>query len=215
MNANAQNESDDLVTIGDVSSQEDASRTVKESITRMGGLDVLVNCAGVADFLAPTVEQEESSWQKIIDINLTGTYLMCKAVGAHMLERHSGSIINISSIVGLGGFPRRNAYGSSKAGVIMLTRLLACEWGSDGVRVNCVAPGYVHTPLLDTVINSGKVDVDRIQRRTPMGRIGQPHEVAQAVAYLASSWSSYITGATLPFDGGWSAFGGAGDVSTA
>lgn len=176
---------------------------------------MLVNCAGIADGLTSTVEQDTSSWRRIIDVNLTGTYLMFRAVGAYMLDRQSGSIINIFSIVGLGGFPRRNGYGASKAGVIMLTYSLACEWGGEGVRVNCIAPGYVRTLLLEMAISSGKVDRDCIQRRTLLERMGYLEEVAHAVTYLVSDWSSYITGVTLPVDGGWSAFSGAGDVAFA
>lgn len=200
---------------GDVSDPDDARRMTGEAVDRMGGLDVLVNCAGIADTYTPTLEQQPASWQRIVDVDLTGTYLMCQAAGAHMVERRSGSIVNVSSIVGLGGFPRRNAYGASKAGVIMLTRSLACEWGGSGVRVNCVAPGYIRTPLVDALVDAGKVDLARVQRRTPMARMGEPIEIARAIAYLSSDWSSFVTGATLSVDGGWAAFSGAGDVASA
>lgn len=200
---------------GDVSSEQDAPRMTQEAIEAMGGIDVLVNCAGIADTHTPTVEQQLASWQKIVDVDLTGTYLMSKAAGAYMVQRRCGSIVNITSIVGLGGFPRRNAYGAAKAGVIMLTRSLSCEWGVLGVRVNCIAPGYIRTPLLQGLVEARKVDVERIERRTPMSRMGRPVEVAQAAAYLASDWSSFVSGATLAVDGGWSAFSGAGDVATA
>jgi NAD(P)-dependent dehydrogenase (short-subunit alcohol dehydrogenase family) len=201
--------------IGDVSSESDATRVTQEAIEKMGAIDVLVNCAGIPDTFTPTVEQDLLSWQRIVDVDLTGTYLMCKAVGAHMADRRTGSIVNISSIVGLGGFPRRNAYGAAKAGVIMLTRSLACEWGSVGIRVNCIAPGYVRTPLVDALADANKLDINRVERRTPLARLGQPGEIAQAVAYLSSDWSSFVTGATLSVDGGWAAFGGAGEVETA
>ena len=205
----------DVSLRGDVSLAADAARLTAEALTRLGSIDILVNSAGIADTYTPTLEQKPDSWQRIVDVNLTGTYLMCQAVGAHMVERHRGSIVNISSIVGLGGFPRRNAYGASKAGVILLTRSLASEWGSSGVRVNCVAPGYIRTPMVATLIEERKVDVDRIQRRTPLARLGEPREIAQAIAYLSSEWAAFVTGATLSVDGGWAAFSGAGDVATA
>jgi len=200
---------------GDVSSPSDARRMTDEAVERMGGLDVLVNCAGIADTYTPTLEQQPASWQRIVDVDLTGTYLMCQAAGTHMVERRAGSIVNVSSIVGLGGFPRRNAYGASKAGVIILTRSLASEWGALGVRVNCVAPGYIRTPMVDALVQAKKVDLERVQRRTPMARMGEPLEIARAIAYLASDWSSFVTGAALSVDGGWAAFGGAGDVTSA
>lgn len=199
----------------DVSSEEDGLSVTRQAIEAMGTVDVLVNCAGIPDTYTPTLEQNLASWQRIVDVDLTGTYLMCKAVGAHMVKRRAGAIVNISSIVGLAGFPRRNAYGAAKAGVIMLTRSLASEWGAMGIRVNCIAPGYIRTPLVDALVDARKVDIDRVERRTPMARMGRPEEIAQAAAYLSSDWSSFVTGATLPVDGGWSAFGGAGDVETA
>ncbi len=206
---------DDLSLRGDVSSAADAARMAADALARLGSIDILVNSAGIADTYTPTLEQTPAAWQRILDVNLTGTYLMCQAVGAHMVAERRGAIVNISSIVGLGGFPRRNAYGASKAGVIMLTRSLASEWGSSGVRVNCVAPGYIRTPLVAALIEDRKIDVDRIQRRTPLTRMGEPTEIAQAIAYLSSEWAAFVTGATLSVDGGWAAFSGAGDVATA
>lgn len=198
-----------------VCSEDDVQRSVGEAIRTMGSIDLLINCAGIPDTYTPTLEQNLASWKQIIDVDLTGTYLMCKEVGVHMVKRRMGSIVNISSITGLNGFPRRNAYGASKAGVIMLTQSLASEWGSCSVRVNCIAPGYIRTPLVDALVTAKKVDIDRVERRTPMARMGQPRDIAQAAAYLCSDWASYVTGVTLPVDGGWSAFGGAGDVATA
>jgi NAD(P)-dependent dehydrogenase (short-subunit alcohol dehydrogenase family) len=197
---------------GDVSSGEDVSRMTEEAVARLGSIDILVNCAGIADTNTPTVQQKLETWQRMIDVNLTGTLLMCQAVGSHMITRQRGAIVNISSAAGVSAFPRRNAYGATKAGVIMLTRSLASEWGGKGVRVNCVAPGYVRTPMVAALVESGKIDVDLIHRRTPLGRMGEPREIAQAIAYLSSDWAAFVSGTTLSVDGGWAAFGGAGDV---
>jgi NAD(P)-dependent dehydrogenase (short-subunit alcohol dehydrogenase family) len=197
---------------GDVSSSDDVNRMTEEALARLGSIDILVNCAGVADTNMPTIEQKLATWQRMIDVNLTGTLLMCQAVGAHMITRQHGAIVNVSSVTGVSAFPRRNAYGATKAGVIMLTRSLASEWGSSGVRVNCVAPGYTRTPMVAALVEAGKVDADIIHRRTPLGRMGEPREIAQAIAYLSSDWATFVSGATLLVDGGWAAFGGAGDA---
>jgi NAD(P)-dependent dehydrogenase (short-subunit alcohol dehydrogenase family) len=132
-----------------------------------------------------------------------------------MVPQRHGSIVNFSSVNGLGGIPRRHAYGPAKAAVAMLTRNLASEWGSAGVRVNALAPAYIRTPMTARLIDEGKIDAVRLEARTPAGRLGEPKEVALAAAFLISDWASYITGATLPVDGGWMAYGGAGDVESA
>lgn len=197
---------------GDVSSERDAERIVATAADRLGGLDALVHCAGVVDVHTATVEQDLSAWQRIVDINLCGTYLVCRAAGRIMLERRRGSIVTVGSIVGLHGFPRANAYGASKAGVAAITRSLACEWADLGVRVNCIAPGFIDTPMVAEMQDDGALDAERVRRRTPMGRLGTPLEIARAAAFLASDRASFITGAVLCVDGGWSAFGGVGSA---
>ncbi|MDR2332446.1 MAG: SDR family oxidoreductase [Burkholderiaceae bacterium] len=199
---------------GDVCSESDVVRMVERAAPD-GRLDIAVCCAGIADQLVPTVDQDIDTWQRVLDVSLRGTYLVCREAGRRMLPRGSGSIVTIASITALGGFPRRNAYGASKAGVAHMTKSLACEWGGSGVRVNCIAPGYIATPMVEQVLERGRLDGQRITSRTPMQRLGKPMEIASAAAFLASDWASFITGAVLPVDGGWTAFGGSGDIATA
>jgi len=121
--------------------------------------------------------------------------------------------VNIGSIAGIVGLPRRNAYGAAKAGIASLTRSMACEWASDGIRVNAVAPGFVATALVKKLELDGSVDTPRLERRIPMGRLARPEEIASAILFLSSAAASYITGAILSVDGGWTAFGDAGNAS--
>lgn len=199
-------------TCGDVSDKDAANRMLSETLELLSGCDFLVNAAGIGDDLVPVHEQPVDRWQEVLDINLRGTYLMCRAAGRHMLDAGGGSIVNIGSIVGIGAFPGRSAYGVSKAGVAHLSRTLACEWGAAGIRVNTISPAYTRTPMVRDLIARNVFDVGMIERRTPLERLAEPEEMARAVAFLLSDWASYITGVEVPVDGGWSAFGAAGDV---
>lgn len=180
-----------------------------------GGLDGVFHCAGISDVVAPALSLDVADWQRVVDVNLRGTFLICRAAGRVMVEQRHGSIVTTSSVNGLAGIPRRHAYGPAKAAVAQLTRTLACEWGSAQVRVNSVAPTYVATPMIERLAREGKVDIARLERRTPLGRIATVDDVARAAAFLLSDLSAYITGVVLPVDGGWTAYGGPGDVSTA
>jgi NAD(P)-dependent dehydrogenase (short-subunit alcohol dehydrogenase family) len=173
-----------------------------------------VNAAGIVDEVKYTLERDMEPWQRIMDVNFKGTYQICRAAARLMVLQSSGAIVNIASVNGPGGWPRRTAYGPSKAAIIALTKELACEWGPHGVRINAVGPGYIATPMIQGLIEADKVDTDRINNRTPMGRLGTPAEVGQAIAFLASDFASFVTGETLFVDGGWMAYGGAGDVKT-
>jgi NAD(P)-dependent dehydrogenase (short-subunit alcohol dehydrogenase family) len=205
-----------LGTACDVSREEDVRRTCGEIAVRFGDrLDVLVNNAGVGSPHLPTVEQTMESFERILSIHLTGTFLFSREAYALMAPRGGGAIVNISSIAGLSGLPRRNAYGAAKAGIATMTKSLACEWASSGVRVNAVAPGFVATELVNKLEADGFVDKSRLERRIPMGRLAMPDEIAAAIHFLSSPAASYITGTILSVDGGWTAFGDAGDASRA
>ena len=198
---------------GDVSDEASVASIIEAARAGLGKIDVLINCAGVGDTFKPTLEQSMEHWQRIIDINLTGTYLTCRAVAGEMLERGEGAIVNISSIAGLVGLPYRNAYTASKHGVAGITKSLASEWGQRGVRVNAVSPGYVATPMVQKLIESGRVDEKTIQRRTPMGRLATPDEIGNVMMFLASPLASYVNGAVIPIDGGYTGHGAAGPAA--
>lgn len=198
----------------DVSDETECEATVGNAAEALGGLDIVVNSAGLVDEVKYALEREMGPWQRIMDVNFRGTFQICRAAARIMVPNGTGSIVNIASVNGPGGWPRRTAYGPSKAAIIALTKELACEWGPQGVRVNAVGPGYVATPMIAGLIEDGKIDTDRINNRTPLGRLATPEDIGQAIAFLASDWASYITGETLFVDGGWMAYGGAGNVKT-
>ncbi len=196
----------------DVANEDEVAAAAHVEQT-FGGIDVLVNNAGIGDSHLPTLEQTSDHFQKVVDIHLRGTFLMCREFGRLMAAQGGGAIVNVSSITALGGMPRRNAYGAAKAGIIALTRNLACEWAASGVRVNAIAPGYTATDLLRVLAEAGKIDMAAIRRRIPLGRLADPAEIAKAALFLASPDASYVTGATLSVDGGWAAFGDFGDAN--
>jgi NAD(P)-dependent dehydrogenase (short-subunit alcohol dehydrogenase family) len=185
----------------DVSKPDDVQAIVDETVARFGSVDILVNNAGVSWGAMPeemTVEQ----WQKVINVNLTGCFLMAQAAGRVMLERGGGSIINIASIAGLtssANGPFYAGYVASKAGLIGLTRELAASWGRRGIRVNAIAPGFFHSRLADGVID---IYERSIQENNIIPRVGKEGELKGVAVFLASDASSYITGQTIVVDGG-------------
>ena len=191
----------------DVSQEDDVRSVLGEVIRTFGAADVLVNNAGVGEQGSSTLDQTVEGFDRVLAVHLRGAFLMSREAGRAMREQRSGSIVNLSSIAGCAGIPGRNAYGAAKAGLSAMTRAMACEWARFGVRVNAVAPGYVRTALVDDLARRGALDVNAIEARTPMGRFARPEEIAEAIAFLASSRASYVTGATLAVDGGWLAFG--------
>jgi NAD(P)-dependent dehydrogenase (short-subunit alcohol dehydrogenase family) len=194
---------------GDVSSEDDCKRLMEATQERFGRVDVLVNNAGVLEESRSTLKQNLASWKRVMDVNLQGTFLMSQAAARAMVSQGSpGAIINISSVVGLAGFRAANAYGASKAGVAMLTRTLSVDLAPRQIRVNAVAPGFIDTAMSANIKDNTKIERDAYIRRIPLGRFGEATEIARAVVFLASDHASYITGAVLPVDGGWLAFGG-------
>lgn len=194
----------------DVTEAEAVRETVARALDALGRIDVLINCAGIPDAFVATLDQDVAAFRHVVDVNLTGSYLTCKAVAPHMLARGAGAIVNMSSMAGVLGLAPRNAYSAAKAGIQTMTRTLACEWANRGVRVNALAPGYLLTPFFETLMAQGKLDGAAVRRRTPMGRFGAAEDAANAMVFLASPAARFITGVTLPIDGGYSAFGGTG-----
>lgn len=194
---------------GNVTSEEEARAIVAAVVDQVGSLDFLVNNAGVAAPLVSLAVLPLEDWQHVIDVNLKGTFLMCRAAAAEM---NGGAIVNVASVAGLVGFPASHAYGVSKAAVVMLTMTLATELARRSIRVNAIAPGIIDAPMLGAMLRN-EDDKDALFARIPMGRPGLADEVGRAVAFLCSEAASYITGSILPVDGGWQAFGGAGQAS--
>jgi NAD(P)-dependent dehydrogenase (short-subunit alcohol dehydrogenase family) len=197
---------------GDVANEADVQFLVSATLERFGRLDVLINSAGIPDTFLPTVDQDPADFRRLVEVHLGGTYMMCKAAAPHMLRQGRGAMINLSSIAGVLGLARRNAYSAAKAGIGMMTRTLGCEWASQGVRVNAIAPGYMLTPFMQRLVDEGKLDADQVRRRTPAGRLGSARHIADAMLFLASDGAEFITGVTLPVDGGYMAWGAVGDA---
>jgi 3-oxoacyl-[acyl-carrier protein] reductase len=178
----------------DVADPEEAARLVEEA----GDLDVVVNNAGITrDTLLARMSDDD--WQIVIDTNLRGVFHTCRAATRGMMRRRSGSIVNVTSIVGLRGNPGQTNYAASKAGIIGFTKSLARELGSRGVRANAVAPGYVATALTDVLPEEAR---QAILANTPLSRLGEPEDIAGAVRFLCSDEASFITGEVLLVDGG-------------
>jgi NAD(P)-dependent dehydrogenase (short-subunit alcohol dehydrogenase family) len=194
-----------VAVVGDVASEDHVSWLAERVRGRFGGVDVLVNNAGVS-LLSPAEETTAEQWRRVLEVNLTGPFLLSRALGRLMLEAGRGSIVNVASIAGLHGIADRAAYNASKHGLIGLTRTLAAEWGGRGVRVNAVCPGWVKTEMDAADQASGGYTDSDIVERVPMARFAAPGDVAQAVAFLADpTRSGFVNGVALPVDGGWTA----------
>ena len=193
---------------GDVGNAQDCQRCVEAAIQHFGQLDILFNNAGIIHVNRTLVETSEDEWDETLNSNLKGTFLMSKYAIPHM-AKNGGAIINNASIFGLVGGGGVAAYCAAKGGVINLTRAMAIDHAAQNIRVNCVCPGSVDTPLLEKEMDDlggAEVQRPRFASRHPMNRIATPEEVAHAVAFLASDEASFITGAALPVDGGRAAW---------
>ena len=183
-----------LAIPGDTCDAGAIERAVAAAVERLGGLDVLVCSAGTGASGA-VADQTPERWARVIDTNLTGAFHACRAALPHLVEAR-GAVVTVASLAGLRAGPESAAYGASKAGLIMLTRSIALDYGRRGVRANCVCPGWIRTPMADAQMD------ELANRLVPLRRAGTPEEAAEAIAWLASPASSYVNGAVLPVDGG-------------
>lgn len=186
---------------GDVSSEAFIIELAEKIAREHEAADVLVNNAGIS-LICSAEDTSIEQWQRVMSINLTGPFLLCRELGKQMLARQKGNIVNVASIAGLHGVIDRAAYNASKHGLVGLTRTLAAEWGSRGVRVNAVCPGWIKTGMDEADQGSGAYSDIDIINRVPMGRFAKPEDVARAIAFLAQE-DSFINGTSLPVDGGW------------
>lgn len=184
----------------DVGNAYEAESAVNIAVEQLGGLDILVNNAGIT-IPRPLFDLAEDDWDTVMNTNVKGPFIFSKYAAQTMKQNGNGNIINIASMSGLEPYPGMGNYSVSKAGLIMLTRLMALEWAEYGIRVNAICPGLIHTSLTDSIYN----DQDLAQKRTeivPLRRIGTPEEIAEIVMFLASPAASYITGQAIVADGG-------------
>jgi NAD(P)-dependent dehydrogenase (short-subunit alcohol dehydrogenase family) len=194
-----------VATTVDTADRGSCERLIAFALSTYGRLDVLVNNAGI-DIIKPVEEVTGEEYQKIIDINLSGYFHCSQFAGRHMLEHGGGSIINNSSIASVSGIHGLVAYSAAKGGVNMLTRVMAAEWATRGVRVNAIAPGYFDNIMRDAGTEHARPEKqEQVKRFTPMGRRGRPDELIGPVLFLASDASSYVTGNILFVDGGYTA----------
>ena len=194
-----------LIVELDVTRRDSIQALVDRVVGEWGRIDILVNNAGL-NIPRWAVEVTEEQWDRILDTDLKGAFFMSQAVGKHMIERgQGGKIVNITSIMGEGGFYYRAAYCSAKAGLANQTRVLAIEWAPHGINVNAVAPAFIMTPLTKPMFDDPKFH-DLVMERTPMRRIGEPADVVGAVVFLVSPAAGLVTGHVLLVDGGWTAW---------
>ena len=191
----------------DLTDADDVRRMADEALSARGAIDILVNNAGVS-ILGGVAELTEADWQREIDTNLASVYRVSKALWPHFVAAGGGAILSTASIAGATAVTQGAAYVASKAGLIMLTRCMALDGADSGIRANCICPGWVDTPLFDGFLAQQpepETARERAARRTPLGRIGTPRDIADGFVYLASDEASWITGTALVIDGGLTA----------
>lgn len=191
-----------LTVAADVTIPEDVDKMVSQALAKFGKIDILVNNVGT--YVGKPIEESTTEdWFNLINTNLTSTYLCCRAVGKHMMERQRGKVVNMAAAIGALGARNSSAYCASKGGVIQLTRALAVEWAKYHITVNAIAPGTMETEITAKMLEDPKVR-KALEGKVPMGRIGQPSDLAGTVIFLSASGSDYITGQTIFVDGGFS-----------
>lgn len=187
----------------DTSNEDEIKRAVQTTIERFGRLDHAFNNAGIEGLPGTTVDCTTENWDRVVDIDLKGVWLCMKHEIPQMLKQGSGSIVNCSSVAGLVGFPRIPAYAASKHGVIGLTRTTALEYATSNIRVNAVCPGVIETAMVERFIKADASAGQALLTGEPIGRLGRPEEIADAVLWLCSDRSAFVTGHALAVDGGW------------
>lgn len=187
----------------DVSKDSEVKAMVEQTVSTFGRLDYAFNNAGIEGASAPTHEATEENFDKVIGVNVKGVWLCMKYEIPHMLRQGKGAIVNCSSIAGVIGFPGIPIYTASKHAVIGLTKTAALEYANQGIRVNAVCPGAIQTPMIDRFIEKNKTTKEAMVSGEPIGRFGEPEEIAEAAIWLCSDASSFTTGHALVVDGGW------------
>lgn len=190
----------------DVAAGGEVSAAFERAREQFGPVTVVVNNAGISE-PGLTLDMSERDWDRHMDINCKSVFLCSQAGARQMQDNGGGVIVNIGSILGRNAFPATLGYCASKAALDQMTRVMAIEWARLGIRVNCVAPGYVYTEMIDRLEADGKLTVRDLERRTPQRRLGSVEDVANAVRFVASDDAGFMTGETLIIDGGWNAFG--------
>jgi NAD(P)-dependent dehydrogenase (short-subunit alcohol dehydrogenase family) len=192
-----------VAVYADVTQANDVQAMIQTAVHTYGGLDILFNNAGIG-VQGNAVELTEEMWDRVIALNLTGVFLGCKYAIPEMIKRGGGSIINTASIMGLVGGSLSVVYPATKGGVVLLTKNAALDYAQHNIRVNCVCPGHIETPLLQRLLDN-PAQREQLLRQYPMGRLGQAREIAQGVLFLASDEASFVTGSALVIDGGYTA----------
>jgi 2-deoxy-D-gluconate 3-dehydrogenase len=195
-----------FVLPADVTDRDAVQGMVRDAIAALGHLDVVVNNAGGTAFMAPFTDLRFDGWTKVMRLNTESIVHVMQAVGSHLLERGSGSVVNVASVAALGGTPALAPYGASKAAVVSLTQSVAIEWAGRGVRVNALCPGWTATDL-NRALWEDEATSNAMTAHIPMGRWGRAEEMVGAAVFLASDSASYVTGQTLVVDGGLTAGG--------